>query len=626
MPQNEYRNTFQFQISAYFIGLTILIVNLVSWVLYFQVQGYFDDDLGKTLIGIAQSSADLMEADLLEFLAPGSEEGRFYLSLQEHLQLLERDFNASRVYVVDISLQVLVDSHKGQSIGNSVPHLQSNMLEINKALGGEAAYSTLYRGSEGDLYKSAFAPVRDTNGEIRAIACVDASPDFLQVMDNIRNTILIIGILSLLVAIALAVFLSKSIVNPLKLLVRAAQRIGGGDYSTAVRLEARNELGFLGSIFNTMQDNIQSHQQSLVELKQLAESRADKLELYNNYILQSVDNGILTISLDGVVTVVNAKAGKLLQINPVTAIGMDFDAVFDRQNPFRERIELDRQDPARSDLIELTVSHQEQQAVLAVQSSPLRDTDNQVIGMNWVITDVTELRQLQKEIEEKERMAYLGMLSAAVAHEIRNPLNSIELFIGLLKRQLGDDSDSLVSIEKIREEIKALNSIVTNILVFAKPGVLQSEVFPVARLLQESLFLAENALLTKNIHSNIKLPDEELHINGDIHQLKQAVLNIILNSVEAMEAGGNLALSAREVAANDRQPWLEIRICDDGDGIAEADLDRVFDPFYSTRSQGTGLGLSIVRNIVQAHRGKVAVASSPDQGTVFILDLPKGDN
>ncbi len=624
MAQGEYRNRFQFQISAYFIGLTILIVNLMSWVLYFQVQSYFDQDLGKTLIGIAQSSADLMEADLLDFLEPGSEDGGLYVSMSENLQLLEKDFDASRVYVVDKSLKLLVDSHAGPAVGNSVPHLQSNVLEINKALDGQAIYSTLYRGSDGDLYKSAFAPVRDVDGLIRGIACVDASPAFLQVMDNIRNTILFISAISLIIALVLSVLLSKSIVNPLKRLVTAAQRIGSGDFSKPVQLEARNELGFLGSIFNTMQDNIQDQQHRLKQLKQLAEARADKLESYNNYILQSIDNGVLTISPEGNITVFNAKAGKLLKVDPDDAIDADFRAIFNEQHPFLEQIERDRENPANSDLVELSVTHEGKESVLAVQSSPLRDTDNALIGMNWVLTDVTELRQLQIDIEEKERMAYLGMLSAAVAHEIRNPLNSIELFIGLLKRQLGDDADSLHSIEKIREEIKALNSIVTNILIFAKPSVLQKDSFPVDQLLRESLFLAENALTQKNIDAELNLPDDPLMMTGDIHQLKQAVLNILLNSVAAMEDGGQLRLSAQEAALNGAAPRLEIRIHDDGGGIPEADFERVFDPFYSTRSQGTGLGLSIVRNIIQAHRGKVAVESSGEDGTVFILELPKG--
>jgi signal transduction histidine kinase len=371
-----------------------------------------------------------------------------------------------------------------------------------------------------------------------------------------------------------------------------------------------------------MQQNIKINQEKLQELRQLAEAKADTLQFYNEYILQSIGNGILTINLDGDITVLNPETARILRINIPASIGKKWDETIAENHPFHSILNemLDKESP--SNFTEKKLNFIDSSMTIGIQVSPLQDAEQRIIGTNFVLTDLTELRKLQEQIKEKERMAYLGELSAAVAHEIRNPLNSIGLFVGLLKRHVSPKSKQIQNIQKIQTEIQSLNAIVTNFLRFARPPQLQYQPFSITELFQETLLLADKELQEKNISVRMELLDKNIILNGDFSQLKQACLNIVLNAIQAMDDGGKLMLSASLNKGESNQNSIVIEISDTGEGIAESDLEKIFEPFYSTRSLGTGLGLPIVRNIIQAHHGTIFVQSTIGKGTTVTIQLP----
>ncbi|NIA29760.1 MAG: HAMP domain-containing protein [Actinobacteria bacterium] len=623
MAQKKYRNRLQLKITVYFILLAILLINSVGWFLYYRAKHYFDVELGKKLVGISQSSADFMDAELLTYLKPGDEEGTFYQSLLHTLNILKNDFHVTRIYIIDKYFKVLVDTRPNSAIGSIIPHLQSNLVELNMALDGKAVYSILYRGYNGNLYKSAFFPVENRAGKVVAIACVDASPGFLQVIDKIRGSILFINLISFVFAILLAIFLARSIVNPIKRLVNAALRVSRGDFSRSVELSTKNEIGFLGQVFNDMQKNIKINEGKLRKLKQLAEAEAASIKNYNDYILQSIANGILTLDLDGNITVLNPEAARILRLNSSKSVGKNCQAIFTADHPLYPFLKQSHKKIPKSDFMEKTLNFGDSPITVGIQISPLLDSEQHIIGSNWVFTDLTELRKLQEKIKAKERMAYLGELSAAVAHEIRNPLNSIELYIGLMKRQLSSKPELIQAIDKIQQEIQALNSIVTDFLIFARPPQLNYQSVILSDLLQETLMLAENEIRQKNIHVQMNFSDNTIIIKGDYNQLKQALLNVILNAVQSMQPGGVLSIKASHVQGKGRPVRVRIQVNDTGKGIPEKNIEKIFEPFYSTRNQGTGLGLSIVHNIIRAHSGAIFVESEADKGTTVTFELPK---
>ena len=617
--QKLFKKSLQKQISLYFVLLTLLIINTVGWLFYFRSERYFDEELGKKLTGIARSAATLIDADLLTYIQPGSENGQFYSSLQRRLITLKRAFEIKRIYIVDLSDHLLIDSDSSGIIGSSIPHLQSNLLELNLAKSGKAVYSTLYRGYDGNLYKSAFAPIFNAHKKITAIACVDASPSFLKVIDNIQHFLLIINLISFVIALALGYFLARTITRPVKKLVNAAQRISQGDYSQVVDVTAQNEIGFLGYTFNAMQESIRSKEEQLKALKQKAENEADAIKSYNELILQNIATGIMTIDLKGRLTVLNAEASRLLHLNRQQCIGKHFSKIFGPDHPFLPTLSAMYKTPPVHDFIETEIRFNEKSIPVSVRVSPLPDSNGQIIGSNWLLVDLSEVRELQSQIKEKEWLAYLGELSAAIAHEIRNPLNSITLFLGLLKRRVNKSPEQLEAIEKITREIKALNSIVSDFLNFARPSDLEKGKFTLEELFNKTLFLAKKEISEKNISVKMHIEPPDLTFLGDINQLKQALLNIILNAVQAMDAYGLLQLSAKQTEYGK----LKIEVCDNGNGIAPEYLDKIFKPFFSTRSQGTGLGLAIVQNIIRAHNGTIVVKNNPDKGARFIIELPE---
>ena len=616
--QKQFKKSLQRQISLSFLLLTLIIINTVGWLFYFRSEHYFDQELGKKLIGIARSAATLIDADLLNFIQPGREEGQFYASLHKRLESLAFAFDVQRIYIINLSERLWVDSDSAGVIGSTIPHLQSNLQELDVAKGGQATFSTLYRGYTGKLYKSAFAPLINANNKVIAIACVDASPAFLKVIDDIQHFLLIINLISFVVALTLGYFITRSITNPIKKLVKAAKRISEGDYSQFLEISTQNEIGYLGQAFNGMQESIRSKEEQLKILKQMAEKEANAIKSYNELIFQNIATGIMTIDLNGRLTVLNAEAARLLHLDRHSCIGKHHSDIFVRDHPFYDTIEKLYRQPPVNNFVETEIRFDRKPIPLSVRVSTLPDSGGEIIGSNWLLVDLSEVRELQTQIKEKEWLAYLGELSAAIAHEIRNPLNSISLFLGLLKRRAIGQTEQLESIEKIMLEIEGLNKIVGDFLNFARPAYLRKTEFPLVDLFNKTLFLAEKEIRGKNIASELQITPPHLVFFGDLNQMKQALLNIVLNSVQAMSAGGHLKLFAEQVDSSK----LRVDICDDGRGIAPQHLDKIFKPFFTTRSQGTGLGLAIVHNIIRAHNGTIIVKNNRDKGASFIIELP----
>ena len=621
--KKTYKNRLQIQITAYFILLILFVINTVGWLVYFRVSRYFDEELGKKLVGIAIASSDFMDPELLGYLKPGDENGKFYQSLQQTLLKFQRDFSVDRIYIIDKDFRLLVDTQKGTPIGGTNPNLQLNLVELNIALNGKPVYSTLYQGNSGRFYKSAFAPIKTPSGKVVAITGVDASPVFMEVLNQLRRSIFWINLIGLLIALFLGIILARSIVNPIRKLVRAANRISEGNFTKPVVIPSKNEIGFLGSIFNDMQKNIQQKEKSLKQLKQLAEARAESIKNYNDYILESIANGILTIDSEERILVINPEAAKILRLDGDKCAGKSVWEIFSETHPFYSYLAKAVNGTLENNFLEITLNFEESPAIIDIHTSLLFDSKHSAIGTNFVLMDVTQIRELQEKIKEKQRLAQLGEFSAIIAHEIRNPLNSIELFVGLLERQLANHSQHLEITQKIINEIHALNEIVTDFLFFARPSKPRLQVVHLSELFQETLSLTKNEVKKKDIVVSVHLKKNNLFLKADFNQIKRALLNIVLNGIQAMEAKGQLSLSADILTEKNSSKYVEIIISDTGSGIPLNLQEKIFQPFFSTRSQGTGLGLAIAKNIIEAHQGEIFVESQLNFGTTFHIKLPK---
>ena len=229
-----------------------------------------------------------------------------------------------------------------------------------------------------------------------------------------------------------------------------------------------------------------------------------------------------------------------------------------------------------------------------------------------------DLRKTEAQLIRSEKLAALGQLAAGIAHEIRNPLTSINILIHSLREKPSDEEHHREDLRVIEEEIRRINEIVNQFLRFAKPAPPLLQEADVLSLFEETLQLLKPQIekqrisVQKEFHS---LPPTVL----DREQMKQVILNLLLNALQAMPGGGRLRLSGQVLEDN---RWIQLSVQDTGVGIPPEDMNKLFDPFFSTKEGGVGLGLSIAHRIIDQHRGKIQMESTPGQGTLFTLWLP----
>ncbi|MBS3917819.1 MAG: GAF domain-containing protein [Deltaproteobacteria bacterium] len=261
-----------------------------------------------------------------------------------------------------------------------------------------------------------------------------------------------------------------------------------------------------------------------------------------------------------------------------------------------------------------------QQAGLAIQNASMyQELKNFSRQMEEKIQKTTaDLRKTEAQLIRSEKLAALGQLAAGIAHEIRNPLTSINILIHSLRERLPSENSQQEDLKVIEEEIHRMNEIVDQFLRFAKPAPPFFEKTDVLSIVEETLQLLRLQAEKQRIAVEREFQTLPM-ILIDPEQMKQAMLNLLLNAIQAMPEGGLLTLKGRN--SEDGQ-WIHLSIQDSGMGISGEDIDKLFDPFFSTKEGGIGLGLSITHRIIDQHHGKIEVESSPGNGTLFTVWLP----
>lgn len=229
------------------------------------------------------------------------------------------------------------------------------------------------------------------------------------------------------------------------------------------------------------------------------------------------------------------------------------------------------------------------------------------------------ITSLEKEVERSRRLAAIGKLAAGVAHEIRNPLSSIKGFATYFKERFEDSQEEKKTAIIMIDEVERLNRSVTQLLEFAGPiSVSKSEV-DCNELLNHSLLLVKKDLTSKKIEYKTVIRTKKNSLMLDRDRMNQILLNLYLNAIEAMASGGKLTVRVLDMESGDR---VCFEVSDTGKGINEADIEHIFDPYYTTRNTGTGLGLAVVYKIVETLGGEIAVKSSFGKGTTFSVQIP----
>ena len=465
--------------------LVVLVLTASSYLFYDTAKRALDAEMGERLVAVAKTSAaqlNGLNGSYLRVLQPGDEDTRLYRTLQKKLQSMRDASEARAMYVLDLEYKSLVDSRLDVPIGSQYHSLGEDRIHIDQAKRGIGAASVAFHSKDDAFYRSAYAPIRDEDGGIVAILAVDASVLFLESLARMSRNMVLIGVVGMVFAVVLSIFLARSLVVPIKRLSQATQQIKAGAFGTQVETRSKDEVGALATTFNEM-------------------------------------------------------------------------------------------------------------------SIAIQERDQQVSLM------AEELRQL----------------SAGLAHEVRNPLNGMRIFLGLLKRQIPADPKAEQLIEQVDGEVQSLNQLVSEFLDFARPTPLQTEAVDLADVVASVLALLDAELRSGAVEVQTVNLDTLPAIEADADQLKWAFTNLVKNAAQAIDQGGTIAVEGFVDADADA---IRVEVRDTGMGMSPETAERAFIPFFTTKDKGTGLGLAIVKRLVEHHRGTIECTSRQGGGTTFALKLP----
>jgi len=356
-----------------------------------------------------------------------------------------------------------------------------------------------------------------------------------------------------------------------------------------------------------------------VEELRSTSTQLSRAKLETDDILQHMRSGLITLGRNGEIAYFNHTAEEILGRKREEIVGRDFEQVISRQFP--ELGELMRQSlysgkgESRGELL---LRGGKGEIPVGINTSVLRGNQGGVRGVIAVFQDLTEVKKLEEKMRKADRLAAVGQLSANVAHEIRNPLSSIRGSVEVLKGELKLEGEERKLMDLIIKESDRLNGILQDFLSFARPGKGRFKTLDLRDLAKEVAALLRRESVKPQMGTiEAKSGDVPLLVRGDQDQLKQVLLNLGLNGLEALERGGWVRFEA--IGSGNGKVRLAVR--DNGRGISPSVREKIFQPFFSTKKGGTGLGLSIAERIVEEHGGQIEVESQRGKGTTFFITL-----
>jgi signal transduction histidine kinase len=445
------------------------------------------------------------------------------------------------------------------------------------------------------------------------------------------TTLVIIGV-SFVIVVGGVLFVGRAI----RKLLRAHETDVRGDW-TAPKANEDNPSAFMAASMQGVIEKLRAQERELARLHRIEQERARESERITEEVTRNMPTGLLLLSAKGAITSANPAAETALGVKGLQyrAYNEVLDADSDLANLLGACLREGRT-IHRGEIRHVTPAGELRQ--LGVTISPIarvvpnyvRQPDSGagsltsareslITGALCLMSDLTELTDLQRQVRWKENLAALGEMSAGIAHEFKNSLATISGYAQMIHQE-APPGELLENSERILEQTRALTHVVTEFLRFAKPLELSYETLPV-----ESLVLRVADEIQEAVPGcAIRTAGEFCDVPGDEGLLRQALLNLTRNAAEAARSRGAQGRVVISGAFEDRagRKWQRISVADNGPGIPNADLAKVFLPFFTTKSEGTGLGLAVVQKVAMQHGGSVEARNLPDGGAEFILWLP----
>ena len=360
-------------------------------------------------------------------------------------------------------------------------------------------------------------------------------------------------------------------------------------------------------------------------LLQEKETAFDQLDLLHRSIIESVDTGILTINLRGQVKSFNRAAEEITGYSFAEVEDKNIVDLFPEYGDLLENIHTGGHPYSQQSRVEMYIeSHEKNPLTLGCSVSFLNDGTEKRIGDILVFQDLTAIKKMELILEKNRRLAFIGEMAAGLAHEMRNPLASISGSIQVLHKSLPLNETDERLMQIILRGKDQLESFMRDFLLLSRPTPGIPEMIKITDIIED---IIESIRYLPDWRDDIQviksLQDHLPFIRANKTEIRQLIWNVLMNAIQSMPNGGRVTIeTGKDTTDISAGQFLEIKISDNGQGIMENDLGKIFEPFYTTREKGTGLGLAIVNRIVEGHAGKIKVDSRSGEGTTFMIWLP----
>ena len=569
---------------------------LVGLAFYRRLRSELEADLGLRLVHVAKLLAAVTDPSLVSQFREGDEGLAAYRIVAERMASLARAGGVERAYVVDDGLHTLVDTAPGSAPGRLRYALLANRVEIEAARRGQATATRLYRDEEGRQRLSALTPLPSPSGKIGAFVGVDATPAFFTSLESLRRQMALLGVAGFLTVGAAGLVLVRQVSRRLDRLRVVVSRVARGDFGSRVGFAGRDEIGALGEDLDGMVG-------SLVAARD-----------YYEAVLASADVGLLATDRQGRILGANPRALAFLAPGASSVAGRPLTELLRGE----ERVDnlvagvLGGEAPRLAAELPLRGGPLAGGRVVAATASRLEQA-GEWSGVILSLSDVSDLRALERRVRRNERLAGLGSMAAGLLHEVRNPLSSMTLYLDLLKTLVpGGEGQEIL--ERATTEGSRLDRFLQDFQIFAGLRPLRQQWISLGNVVGtviEGLAPAERARITSTVAEGAVL-------QADPGLLAHAIKNLVVNGLEAGAPDGAVTVEALR-----EEGTLLLTVCDEGPGIPVEGRERIFDPLFTTKASGSGLGLTIVQRVAEAHDATVEVRNRAEGGACFVLRWPK---
>ncbi|RBW70732.1 ATP-binding protein [Bacillus taeanensis] len=341
------------------------------------------------------------------------------------------------------------------------------------------------------------------------------------------------------------------------------------------------------------------------------------LNLLNQVMMNTTKNGVVMTDVQGNIIEFN-KAGETLfgckkeEVISMSAENLEeissyITAVLKEQQEFKD--------------CEVEVCSSGKTFICLLDALPIYDEHDNMIGALAQLRDITDRYHLENKIIISEKLSAVGKLAAGIAHEIRNPLAAVIGFVQLLKENRGEEQQTEYHLKIINDELQRINHLVTQFLMMAKPVKPTRVRTNLYKVIEETVQLLNSQALLHNIKIILTAEGNGFFLSVDEMQIKQVIINLIQNAIDAMPDGGKITISLKR---NFDKNKVEVHVCDEGEGMSEKQINNISTPFFTTKEKGLGLGLAICHRIIELHKGSLNVFSKKQEGTNFVISLPIG--